>query len=271
MLNPLRSEQEAFRFLLYVLVVAAVVRRARLPPPRPVSADLELAERAARAAGEVLLSYYGRPPEGVAVEVVGHRPGARTPTARPSARSASCSSASGPTTAWWPRRARARRPPAGGAGWSTRSTARSTSSTASRPGRSASRWRTPTGLPWAWCTRRSTARPSARCAARARFLGDRRLRVRDPRPLDAVARGHRLLLRARPPRRPGRGDPRACSPAPATSAAPAPRRSTWPGWPPGASTPSSSAACSTGTGPPGACWWRRPAAASAGSTTAGRA
>jgi myo-inositol-1(or 4)-monophosphatase len=30
-----------------------------------VSADLELAERAARAAGEVLLSYYGRPPEGV--------------------------------------------------------------------------------------------------------------------------------------------------------------------------------------------------------------
>jgi hypothetical protein len=25
MLNPLRSEQEAFRFLLYVLVVAAVV------------------------------------------------------------------------------------------------------------------------------------------------------------------------------------------------------------------------------------------------------
>jgi myo-inositol-1(or 4)-monophosphatase len=30
-----------------------------------VNADLELAERAARAAGEVLLSYYGRPPEGV--------------------------------------------------------------------------------------------------------------------------------------------------------------------------------------------------------------
>jgi myo-inositol-1(or 4)-monophosphatase len=31
-----------------------------------VNADLELAERAARAAGEVLLSYYGRPAEGVA-------------------------------------------------------------------------------------------------------------------------------------------------------------------------------------------------------------
>jgi myo-inositol-1(or 4)-monophosphatase len=30
-----------------------------------VSSDLVLAERAARAAGEVLLSYYGRPPEGV--------------------------------------------------------------------------------------------------------------------------------------------------------------------------------------------------------------
>jgi myo-inositol-1(or 4)-monophosphatase len=31
-----------------------------------VNPDLELAERAARAAGEVLLTYYGRPPEGVA-------------------------------------------------------------------------------------------------------------------------------------------------------------------------------------------------------------
>jgi myo-inositol-1(or 4)-monophosphatase len=31
-----------------------------------LSADLELAERAARTAGEVLLSYYGRPPEGLA-------------------------------------------------------------------------------------------------------------------------------------------------------------------------------------------------------------
>jgi myo-inositol-1(or 4)-monophosphatase len=30
-----------------------------------VNADLELAERAARAAGEVLMSYYGRPPEGL--------------------------------------------------------------------------------------------------------------------------------------------------------------------------------------------------------------
>lgn len=33
-----------------------------------MNADLELAERAARAAGEVLLSYYGRPPEGVAAK-----------------------------------------------------------------------------------------------------------------------------------------------------------------------------------------------------------
>jgi fructose-1,6-bisphosphatase/inositol monophosphatase family enzyme len=31
-----------------------------------LSADLELAERAATAAGEVLMSYYGRPPEGLA-------------------------------------------------------------------------------------------------------------------------------------------------------------------------------------------------------------
>jgi myo-inositol-1(or 4)-monophosphatase len=33
-----------------------------------MSSDLELAEHAARAAGEVLLSYYGRPPEGVAAK-----------------------------------------------------------------------------------------------------------------------------------------------------------------------------------------------------------
>jgi myo-inositol-1(or 4)-monophosphatase len=33
-----------------------------------VSADLELAERAALAAGEVLLGYYGRPPEGVSAK-----------------------------------------------------------------------------------------------------------------------------------------------------------------------------------------------------------
>ena len=31
-----------------------------------MSSDLELAERAARAAGEVLMSYYGRAPEGLA-------------------------------------------------------------------------------------------------------------------------------------------------------------------------------------------------------------
>jgi myo-inositol-1(or 4)-monophosphatase len=33
-----------------------------------VSADLELAQRAARAAGEVLMAYYGRPPEGVSAK-----------------------------------------------------------------------------------------------------------------------------------------------------------------------------------------------------------
>ena len=66
MLNPLRSEQEAFRFLLYVMlfvavVVAIVLRRAGAY----LSSDLELAERLARAAGEVLLGWYGRRPEGV--------------------------------------------------------------------------------------------------------------------------------------------------------------------------------------------------------------
>ena len=67
MLNPLRSEQEAFRFLLYVVVVAAVLVGIVFAVRAPhVSSDLELAERAARAAGEVLMTYYGRAPEGLA-------------------------------------------------------------------------------------------------------------------------------------------------------------------------------------------------------------
>ena len=51
MLNPLRSEQEAFRFLLYVAVVVGRGARHRARRARAhVSADLELAERA-RAGG----------------------------------------------------------------------------------------------------------------------------------------------------------------------------------------------------------------------------
>ena len=66
MLNPLRSEQEAFRFLIYVTV--AVGRGGGDRPARAgglLNADLALAERAARRAGAVLLSYFGRPPEGL--------------------------------------------------------------------------------------------------------------------------------------------------------------------------------------------------------------
>ena len=108
-LNPLRSEQEAFRFLLYVVVAVAVDPRGRLRAAGdPLSADLELAERAARAAGEVLLERYGAPAGGARLEVARTPTWSRTPTARPSGRSASCSRPSAPTTACWPRRARAR-------------------------------------------------------------------------------------------------------------------------------------------------------------------
>ena len=84
MLNPLRSEQEAFRFLLYVAVVVALIvlgivfaaARALL------SADLELAERAARAAGEVLLAYYGAAARGARRRRPRPPTRSRTPTAR---------------------------------------------------------------------------------------------------------------------------------------------------------------------------------------------
>ena len=69
MLNPLRSEQEAFRFLLYVAVVVGVFTAlVLLVRARLVTDDLELAERAARAAGEVLMSYFGRAAEGLDVK-----------------------------------------------------------------------------------------------------------------------------------------------------------------------------------------------------------
>ena len=66
MLNPLRSEQEAFRFLIYVAVDRGADRGPRAAAPGgPLIDDLALAERAARRAGEVLLGYFGRPPEGL--------------------------------------------------------------------------------------------------------------------------------------------------------------------------------------------------------------
>ena len=69
MLNPLRSEQEAFRFLLYVAVVVGVLTAHRAARARRlVTDDLDLAERAARAAGEVLMSYFGRAAEGLDVK-----------------------------------------------------------------------------------------------------------------------------------------------------------------------------------------------------------
>ena len=260
-LNPLRTEQEAFRFLLWVIVVVAVIVGIVLLAPRAaLNADLELAERAARAAGEVLLSYYGRPPEGVGSKSSRHRPGLRR---RPRGRAHDPRAArapSAPTTGWWPRRARTARPTAGGAGSSTRSTARSTSSTASRPGRSAWRSRTPTGL--AVGVVHSPIRGETFCAVRGggALLGGerpRRCAVADATALEQalVATGFsyeparraaqaaavlELLPRARDIRRAGRGGARPGL---------AGRRAAW--------TPSSSAASSPGTGPPGACWSRR--------------
>ena len=66
MINPLRSEREAFQFLLYAAGMMAVIVVAR--PDRPgdlLSADLALAERVAREAGALLLERFGGPARGV--------------------------------------------------------------------------------------------------------------------------------------------------------------------------------------------------------------
>ena len=63
-INPLRSEQEAFRFLSSRGLGADRARDRLRTPGASLNPDLELAGRAARDAGEVLLGYYGREPRG---------------------------------------------------------------------------------------------------------------------------------------------------------------------------------------------------------------
>ena len=179
---------------------------------------------------------------------------------RPSGRSSSSSRPSAPTTASSARRAPGRRPRAAGAGSSTRSTGRRTSSTASPRGRSALPSRTRTaGLGVVHAPPR--ARSSRPTAARATFLERRADPVQSATRARSSARSSPRASAMSPTAvRPGRVI-RQVLPRSATSAAPARRRSTWPGWPRGASTPTWSAASSAGTGPPGACWSRRPGAA----------
>ena len=114
MLNPLRSEQEAFRFLLYVAVVVARDRRRSCCSCARVCERRPGARRAGGAGGRrgaAVATSAGR--RGARHEVLAHRPGvgrrprgrARDPraAARPSA----------PTTACSARRARAARPRSG--------------------------------------------------------------------------------------------------------------------------------------------------------------
>ena len=84
-INPLRSEQEAFRFLLWVAGGDGRDRGRRAGGPGALSlaADLELAERAARAAGELLLERFGGPARGRGAQVARAPTWSRTPTATP--------------------------------------------------------------------------------------------------------------------------------------------------------------------------------------------
>ena len=84
--------------------------------------DLDLAERAARAAGEVLMSYFGRAAEGLDMKSSPTDPVSDADReAERTIRELLLGSA--PTTAWSARRAAARRPPAAAPGSWTRSTA----------------------------------------------------------------------------------------------------------------------------------------------------
>ena len=66
MLNPLRSEQEAFRFLIYVVVVVAViVGRRRCSPARSSERPTWRWPSAPRGAGALLMERFGGPARGV--------------------------------------------------------------------------------------------------------------------------------------------------------------------------------------------------------------
>ena len=219
----------------------ARARLARPPAARGLSARAARARRAGRARG-------GRPAaRGV------RRPGGRgaaksTPTDLVSAADEAAEELirarlrpRGPTTGSSARRAATRPAAAGCAGSSTRSTARSTSCSGSRSGRSRSRSRTRRRRsPASSTTRRATScgRPSA--AAPPTLDGEplrapsaRRLATRWSPPASATPRRCARAQAATSPR---------CSPTCATSAASAPPRWTSRGAPPGATTPTTSAA-----------------------------
>ena len=237
-LNPLRCEQEAFRFLIYVAIVVAVLVGARAAAAGgPLNADLELAERAARAAGEVLLSYYGRAAGGARhrsrrdTDLFGRRPRGRARDPRAARARAARRRAAGEEGS------RERGATAAAAGSSTRSTAPSTSSTASRLGcQRGARGRGGAG-------RGRGARPRARRVASAPCAGGgasmaesgRPLRVRGCDRLERAHDGHRLLATSR---RGGRAQARGAGPAAAAGPRHPPRRRRRArprlAWPPGA-------------------------------------
>ena len=262
-LNPLRSEQEAFRFLIYVAVVVARSWSGSSSLLRALCERRPGAGRARGARGRrgAARATSARPPRGVEHEVHRHRPGlGRRPRGR----------------AGDPRAARgraARRRPAGRGGLAQRG--RQRPALGRRPARR--HHQLPLRLPglggergargrrrrgrWAWCT----TRPRRDLPRRARR--GRRARRRAARACASAAtarpgaRGHRLLLRARAARRPGRGARARCCPrvrdirragAAALDLA----------WLAAGRVDALLRARpeAAGTGRPGACWWRRPAA-----------
>ena len=232
MLNPLRSEQEAFRFLALRGRRGGGDRGRRAGRPGALNARPR-AGRARRPRGRrAAAGARRRARAGPRAQVLAHRPGLRRRPRRRAADRRAAPRPSGPTTACWARRAPRARVAAAGAGWSTRSTAPPTSSTASRRGRCRSRSRTARAPRSAWCTTRGRGETFTRRPRRAApQLNGEPIAVggcdRLERALVATGFGYER----RAPRRARPRCWRACSRACATSAARARRRSTSPGWP----------------------------------------
>ena len=147
-----------------------------------MNADLELAERAARAAGEVLLPYYGRPAEGVsskssATDLVSDADREAERTIR------ELLEAERPQDGLWPRRARGRgrqRAALGG-----RPARRHDQLPLRLPGLGGERGARGRGRRLALGVVHSPIHGETFCAVRGEgaFLGERALQVRAPRPL----------------------------------------------------------------------------------------
>ena len=118
-LNPLRSEQEAFRFLIYVVVVVGRDRGHRAGGAGALSSfehDLALAERCARARpARCCWSAFASRPAAWSARARA-RTWSPTPTATRRRRSPPCWQRSAPTTDCSPRRARRARAPVAAAG-----------------------------------------------------------------------------------------------------------------------------------------------------------